>query len=153
MRPRASSVRTTESTLTARIDATWPRVTGCLYAITASVSSAACESRDGACELTNSETRSSCSAREPVVVLDEPFDRLPDGGHGGTDRRGEGDEALRILDDQQDRLEPAGDGGRGIRRLLTSPVLGGRAGNVIGHSRPPGSRDSRRTTGRRSSAG
>ncbi len=63
MSPRASSVRTTESTLTARMDATWLRVTGCLYAMTASVSSAACDSRDGACPPTNSLTRSSSSSR------------------------------------------------------------------------------------------
>ena len=43
--PRPSRVRTTESTFTARIDAIDEREIGCLYAITESVSSAACESR------------------------------------------------------------------------------------------------------------
>ena len=36
--PRPRSVRTTESTLTARIDAIEPRLIGCLYAMTARVS-------------------------------------------------------------------------------------------------------------------
>src|SRR5215216_178632 len=45
MRPREARVRNTPSTLTPRTAATWNRVTGCRYAITASVSRAARVSR------------------------------------------------------------------------------------------------------------
>ncbi len=102
-----------------------PRETGCLYAMTASVSIAACERRDGAWDFTTSAMSHRASrahveapsaphfaqleappraSREAVVVGHERLDRLAHGGDGSPDRGREAShETLRLVNDQEDR--------------------------------------------------